>query len=215
MLSSSVQIEAFDLYLSLICRFRCFFSVFFSIVSICWYIIVDLFYTETPTQTFTGTVKLDQDYKEDYDDINSPKSRVLITVLDSKLKPFFKKKFPDFIVINYKRFFKGSVGVDYELLFPTTSTVTNGNIVQALREGNGSSELGFLSLTGDITVTKQVVQTTAAPTATKGNLQCLFIFYVACMLLPLNEVQGDMRKSIHYLIRLTTLIRHEDYHISG
>ena len=35
------------------------------------------------------------------------------------------------------------------------------------------------------------------------------------MLLPLNEVQGDMRKSIHYLIRLTALIRHEDYHISG
>ncbi|XP_027036210.1 tenascin-like, partial [Pocillopora damicornis] len=123
--------------------------------------------SETPTQTFTGTVKLDQDYKEDYDDINSPRSRVLITVLDSKLKPFFKKKFPDFIVINYKRFFKGSVGVDYELLFPTTSNVTNGNIVQALREGNGSSELGFLRLTGDITVTKQVVQKTAAPTATK------------------------------------------------
>ena len=45
-------------------------------------------------------MKLDQDYKEDYDDINSPRSRVLITVLDSKLKPFFKKKFPDFIVIN-------------------------------------------------------------------------------------------------------------------
>ena len=195
--------------------FSLFLLCFFSIVSICWYIIVDLFYTETPTQTFTGTVKLDQDYKEDYDDINSPKSRVLITVLDSILKPFFKKKFPDFIVINYKRFFKGSVGVDYELLFPTTSNVTSGNIVQALREGNGSSELGFLRLTGDITVTKQVVQTTAAPTATKGNLQCLFIFYVACMLLPLNEVQGDMRKSIHYLIRLTTLIRHEDYHISG
>ena len=195
--------------------FSLFLLCFFSIVSICWYIIVDLFYTETPTQTFTGTVKLDQDYKKEYDDINSPRSRVLITVLDSKLKPFFKKKFPDFIVINYKRFFKGSVGVDYELLFPTTSTVTNGNIMQALREGNGSSELGFLRLTGDITVTKQVVQTTAAPTATKGKLQCLFIFYVACILLPLNEVQGDMRKSIHYLIRLTTLIRHEDYHISS
>ena len=102
-------------------------------------------------------MKLDQDYKEEYDDINSQESRAFIRDLDSKLESFFKKKFPDLIKIIYKRFFKGSVGVDYELLFPATSTVTGGNIVQALRKGNGSSELGFLRLTGDITVTKQVV----------------------------------------------------------
>ena len=150
-------------------------------------------------------MKLDQDYKEEYDDINSNESLTFIADLDSKLKPFFKKKFPDLIKIIYKRFFNGSVGVDYELLFPTTSTVTDGNIVQALREGNGTNDLG-LTLTGDITVTKQVVQTTAAPTtaapttaapttaattATKGNLQRLFIFYVAFVLLPFNEVQGN------------------------
>ena len=140
-------------------------------------------------------MKLDQDYKEEYDDINSNESLTFIADLDSKLQPFFKKKFPDFIKIIYKRFFKGSVGVDYELLFPTTSTVTDGNIVQALRAGNGTNDLG-LTLTGDITVTKQVVQTTAAPTtaaptATKGNLQRLFIFYVAFVLLPFNEVQGN------------------------
>ena len=138
-------------------------------------------------------MKLDQDYKEDYDDINSQESRAFIKDLDSKLKPFFKKKFPDLIKIIYKRFFKGSVGVDYELLFPTTSTVTDGNIVQALREGNGTNDLN-LTLTGDITVTKQVVQTTAAPTPTKGNLQRLFIFYVAFVLLPFNEVQGNLTR---------------------
>ena len=138
-------------------------------------------------------MKLDQDYKEDYDDINSQESRAFIKDLDSKLKPFFKKKFPDLIKIIYKRFFKGSVGVDYELLFPTTSNVTDGNIVQALREGNGTNDLN-LTLTGDITVTKQVVQTTAAPTATKGNLQRLFIFYVAFVLLPFNEVQGNLTR---------------------
>ena len=148
-------------------------------------------------------MKLDQDYKEEYDDINSNESLAFIADLDSKLKPFFKKNFPDLIKIIYKRFFKGSVGVDYELLFPTTSTVTDGNIVQALREGNGTNDLG-LNLTGDITVTKQVVQTTAAPTtaapttaaptATKGNLQRLFIFYVAFVLLPFNEVQGNLTR---------------------
>ena len=148
-------------------------------------------------------MKLDQGYKEEYDDINSNESLTFIADLDSKLKPFFKKKFPDLIKIIYKRFFKGSVGVDYELLFPTTSTVTDGNIVQALREGNGTNDLG-LTLTGDITVTKQVVQTTAAPTtaapttaaptATKGNLQRLFIFYVAFVLLPFNEVQGNLTR---------------------
>ena len=143
-------------------------------------------------------MKLDQDYKEEYDDINSNESLTFIADLDSKLQPFFKKKFPDLIKIIYKRFFKGSVGVDYELLFPTTSTVTDGNIVQALREGNGTNDLG-LTLTGDITVTKQVVQTTAAPTtaaptATKGNLQRLFIFYVAFVLLPFNEVQGNLTR---------------------
>ena len=143
-------------------------------------------------------MKLDQDYKEEYDDINSNESLTFIADLDSKLKPFFKKKFPDLIKIIYKRFFKGSVGVDYDLLFPTTSPVTDGNIVQALREGNGTNDLG-LTLTGDITVTKQVVQTTAAPTtaaptATKGNLQRLFIFYVAFVLLPFNEVQGNLTR---------------------
>ena len=143
-------------------------------------------------------MKLDQDYKEEYDDINSNESLAFIADLDSKLKPFFKKKFPDLIKIIYKRFFKGSVGVDYELLFPTTSNVTDGNIVQALREGNGTNDLG-LNLTGDITVTKQVVQTTAAPTtaaptATTGNLQRLFIFYVAFVLLPFNEVQGNLTR---------------------
>ena len=143
-------------------------------------------------------MKLDQDYKEEYDDINSNESLAFIADLDSKLKPFFKTKFPDLIKIIYKRFFKGSVGVDYELLFPTTSNVTDGNIVQALREGNGTNDLG-LNLTGDITVTKQVVQTTAAPmtaapTATKGNLQRLFIFYSAFMLLPFNEVQGNLTR---------------------
>ena len=143
-------------------------------------------------------MKLDQDYKKEYDDINSNESLTFIADLDSKLQPFFKKKFPDLIKIIYKRFFKGSVGVDYELLFPTTSNVTDGNIVQALREGNGTNDLG-LTLTGDITVTKQVVQTTAAPTtaaptATKGNLQRLFIFYVASVLLPFNEVQGNLTR---------------------
>ena len=141
---------------------------------------------------------LDQGYKEEYDDINSNESLTFIADLDSKLQPFFKKKFPDLIKIIYKRFFQGSVGVDYELLFPTTSNVTDGNIVQALREGNGTNDLG-LTLTGDITVTKQVVQTTAAPTtaaptATKGNLQRLFIFYVAFVLLPFNEVQGNLTR---------------------
>ena len=145
-------------------------------------------------------MKLDQDYKEDYDDINSQESRAFIKDLDSKLKPFFKNKFPDLIKIIYKRFFRGSVGVDYELLFPTTSTVTDGNIVQALREGNGTNDLN-LTLTGDITVTKQVVQTTAAPTATKGNLQRLFIFYVAFVLLPFNEVQGNLT-----LIKVSTTL---------
>ena len=143
-------------------------------------------------------MKLDQDYKEEYDDINSNESLAFIADLDLKLKPFFKKKFPDLIKIIYKRFFKGSVGVDYELLFPTTSNVTDGNIVQALREGNGTNDLG-LTLTGDITVTKQVVQTTAAPTtaaptAIKGNLQRLFIFYVAFVLLPFNEIQGNLTR---------------------
>ena len=126
-------------------------------------------------------MKLDQRYNWDYNDINSPTSRAFITVLDSKLKPFFKEKFPDLKDIIYKRLFNGSVGVDYELLFPTTSNVTDVKIVQALKEGNGSSALGFLRLTGDITIKKQVVQTTEAPTtaattATTGNLQCIFIF---------------------------------------
>ena len=192
MLSSSVQNRRVWLVSESNMSFSLFLFYFYLIVSICWYVIVDLFYTEKPTQKFAGRVKLDQAYDEEYNDINSPRSRALITVLDSKLKVFLKKEFPDLIDIIYKRFFKGSVGVDYELLFPTTSNVTDSNIVQALNEGNGSSDLGFLRLTGDITVTKQVVQMTAAPTATTGDLQCLSIFHVAFMLLAFNEVQGNL-----------------------
>ena len=134
-------------------------------------------------------MELDQEYDNAYDDINSAESRALKTNLNRVLIPFFRAKFPDLIGIKYKRFFKGSVGVDYELIFPTTSNVTANNIVQALKDGNGTKALGFLSLTGDLTVTKQVVQTTVIPTRTTGTLLYLMI-RVICYVISLQLSSG-------------------------
>jgi len=116
-------------------------------------------------------MKLDRTFQPFYREITSPETLALISELNRIFVPFFKKRFENFLEIIYKRFFQGSIGIDFDILFQTTSNVSNSSIVEALEEGNGTTQLAFVVIIGDITVTEQlpVTQTTvqspsAAPT---------------------------------------------------
>lgn len=154
---------------------------------------------DKPSQVFACTMKVDKEFQPGYKDINSPESRALKNDLNKVLKPFFTKKFPQsFQDIKYKRFFDGSVGIDFDLLFRSISNVSNNNIVQALEEGNGTRDLAFMRITGDISVTKKLStdQQTTTPsesstTASPGNKVYLATVYVGVSLPALETEFKD------------------------
>ena len=117
---------------------------------------------EKPKRTFSVTVTIRRTYDLAYDDINSQKSRALIVEITAIIVPFCRRKFRFFVAIRIIRFFPGSVGVDYDLVFEPTSNVTNNNIVEEFQTANGTKELEFLVL-GKVSA-REVVPTT--PTVT-------------------------------------------------
>ena len=107
---------------------------------------------------------VDSTYDKDLNDLSSQKSRNLTVQITAILVPFFTRKFPTFIGIVIIRFFRGSVGVDFQVLLEPSSNVTNTAIVQELQNANGTKELEFVVL-GRISAT-EVTPTTAPPTPT-------------------------------------------------
>ena len=107
-----------------------------------------------------------------YNDIFSPESRALISVVIKVLKPIFQNKLVGFVEMIIKRLFKGSIGVEFDIVFQPASNVSNTSIVQAFEEGNDTGELAPLNIKGGITVTEQVPVTditTQSPPATTAN----------------------------------------------
>ena len=118
---------------------------------------------EKPERTFSVTVTIiSRKYDPAYDDISSQKSLFLIAEITTIIVPFCKRKFRFFVAIRIIRFFPGSVGVDYDLVFEPTSNVTNNSIVEEFQTANGTKELEFLLL-GKVSA-REVVPTT--PTVT-------------------------------------------------
>ena len=105
---------------------------------------------------------ISRNYDPAYDDINSQKSLILIAEITAIIVPFCKRKFRFFVAIRIIRFFPGSVGVDYDLVFEPTSNVTNNSIVEEFQTANGTKELESLVL-GKVSA-REVVPTT--PTVT-------------------------------------------------
>ena len=126
-------------------------------------------------------MKVHKKFDSKYSDINSPEFAILIVKLNGILVPYFKKTFANFLKIVFIRFFQGSVGMDFELVFQPTSNVTNTNIIQALEDGNGTEGLGFLSITGGVSVTEQLpFQMTTAPSAATGMMLLLVLILEFC-----------------------------------
>ena len=138
--------------------------------------------SEKPPRRFSCQMKLDRTFQPIYREITSPESLALISELNRIFVPFFKKRFENFLEIIYKRFFQGSIGMDFDVLFQTTSNVSNSSIVEALEEGNGTTQLAFVVITGDITVTEQlpVTQTTVqSPSAAPTGIVLLFVIVIS------------------------------------
>ena len=97
---------------------------------------------------------------DDYSDLQSPKTRVLIVELTKELARFFKGIFGDsFDGIIIISLFEGSVGVNFELSLKPSSNVTNTTVVEELKRGNGTEALGLLEL-GEISAVEQIQPTT-------------------------------------------------------
>ena len=79
-----------------------------------------------------------------YEDIGSPRSRALILELDAILVPFCRRRFRFFRRIRYKRFFFGSLGIDYDLEFDPSTNVTNTTVEDEFVNANTTSDLDFL-----------------------------------------------------------------------
>ena len=101
-----------------------------------------------------------REFIDDYRDLQSPKTRVLIVELTAELVSFFKGIFGDiFEGIRITSLFRSSVGVNFELSLKPSSNVTNTTVVEELKRGNGTQALGFLEL-GEISAVEQIQPTT-------------------------------------------------------
>ena len=101
-----------------------------------------------------------REFIDDYEDLQAPKTRVLIVQLTEELVLFFKGKFGDsFEEIKIISLFNGSVGVNFELSLKPSSNVTNATVVKELQTANGTQALGFLEL-GEISAVEQIQPTT-------------------------------------------------------
>ena len=101
-----------------------------------------------------------REFIDNYKNLQSPKTRVLIQELTAGLVRFFKGIFGDsFEGIVIISLFEGSVGVNFELSLKPSSNVTNTTVIEELKNGNGTQALGFLEL-GEISAVEQIQPTT-------------------------------------------------------
>lgn len=151
--------------------------------------------SEKPPRRFSCQMKLNKKFQPLYKEISSPETLALISELNRIFVPFFKKRFENFLEIIYKRFFQGSIGMDFDIIFQPTSNVSNSSIVEALEEGNGTTQLAFVVIIGDITVTEQLPVTQAtvqSPPAEPTGI--LLVFFIAISVYCFSQnVSGKTR----------------------
>lgn len=100
---------------------------------------------ERPSLIIVVTVTIvNREYNSAYEDIESPRSRALILELDVILIPFCRRRFPRFRRIRYKRFFFGSLGIEYDLEFDPSTNATNATVADEFVNANTTSDLQFL-----------------------------------------------------------------------
>ena len=129
-------------------------------------------------------MRVDKEFNPFYSEISSPESLSLISELTRIFVPFFKRRFDRFLKIVFKRFYRGSIGMDFDILFRPTSNVSNISIAEAFEEGNSTKELASLIILGRIAVTEQLpfTQTTvespsAGPTGISHSFLIAISFY--------------------------------------
>ena len=128
-------------------------------------------------------MRVDKQFVLDFNDITSPLAVAFISVVKSSLENYCTIKFGnDFLEIIITRLFQGSVGIDFDMVFQPTSNVSNSSIVQVLKAGNGSKELEYLSIVGDISVTEKLpvtAQTTSpSPSSTAAPEGILLLIVI-------------------------------------
>lgn len=127
-------------------------------------------------------MRIDKEFNPLYNEISSPESLALISELKRIFVPFLKKRFDKFLAIIFKRFFRGSIGMEFDISFRPTSNASNISIVEAFEEGNTTKELASLIIIGGIAVTEQFpfTQTTVqSPSAGPTGILLSFIVTIS------------------------------------
>ena len=113
-----------------------------------------------PKRPLSCQMRVLKEFDPAFSGITSNKSRALILEFSKVLVPYLRQISVDFefLEIIFKRFLQdlGSKGTGFDIVFQTTSNVSNTSIVQAFKAGNDTDELTSLNIIGSITVTEQV-----------------------------------------------------------
>ena len=131
------------------------------------FIFIFIFFSEKPRKRFDAVMTIvNRVFDQAYNDLESPKTRALILELNILLRALFTR-----LKVRrnrYKRFFEGSLGIEYELEFDSSSNATNASIRNELIKANGTNELEFLQL-GRISVVE--IEPTTPPTSAATTTQ--------------------------------------------
>ena len=106
-------------------------------------------------------------FDNSYNNLASPRSRALIIELRFILIPFCRRAFFGCVDIRINRFFEGSVGLDFDMIFESSTNTTNATIADKFIEANSTKELQFITL-GKISAVENssVILSTNATTTT-------------------------------------------------
>ena len=105
-------------------------------------------------------------YLPDYYNLTSNDSITFVRNFKSKLDSLLRQRLSNFKDVNVLQLSNGSVVVRFEIVVWKPSNATVKNIIQALKEGNGTSALGYI-LIGDINVT--ALQSESSSTSSTGT----------------------------------------------
>ena len=142
-----------------------------------WFLIIfSHLLSEAPGQeivvsaTITNIVFIDV-----YNDLKTPQSQILIIRLRSILIPYCRARFFRFVDITIVRLFRGSLGVDFNMVFRPSTNVTNTTVVQEFLKDNATDQLQFLRL-GKISAAEATPTTlpTSISTTPTGMLRCCY-----------------------------------------
>ena len=115
---------------------------------------------------------MDEFYLSVYGDLNSVESRAFISKFVTNVEPIFRARLSNFERVDVKRLSTGSIVVDFDIVVKNSSSASESNVADILREANSTGSLGY-RLVGDISVVEVQNAPTTNTDGKEGSRQIL------------------------------------------